>query len=121
VATFDTVRKIMMKFPGVEEGTSYGTPAFRVKGKFILRQREDGDLAVKIGFDNAEMLMSANPTIFYTTDHYRGYPTVLIRMSKVTKQQLADVLEMAWRANAPRSAGRPGRSRRASRPATPSS
>jgi hypothetical protein len=102
VVTFDTVRRIMMKFPGVEEGTSYGTPSFKVKGKFILRLREDGDLALKVGFDNAEMLMTANPKTFYITDHYRGYPAVLVRMSRVTRQQLADVLEMAWHANAPK-------------------
>ena len=42
MVTFDTVRKIMMKFPGVEEGTSYGTPSFKVKGKFILHPHGDG-------------------------------------------------------------------------------
>ena len=46
--------------------------------------------------------MTTNPKTFYITDHYRGYPAVLVRLSRVTRQQLADVLEMAWRANAPK-------------------
>ena len=32
--TFDTVREIARALPGIEEGTCYGTPAFRVRGKF---------------------------------------------------------------------------------------
>ena len=79
-----------------------GTPSFKVKGKFLGRLREDGDLALKVGFDSAEMLMTTNPKTFYITDHYRGYPAMLVRLSRVTRQQLADVLEMAWRANAPK-------------------
>ena len=39
---FETVRKIALSFPGVEEGTSFGTPAFRVRKKFLARLREDG-------------------------------------------------------------------------------
>jgi hypothetical protein len=100
--TFDTVLEIALALPGVEEGTSYGTPALRVKKKFLARLREDGDVVFKVGFDNAEMLMMTNPAVFYTTDHYRGYPSVLVRMSRVTKKQLADVIQMAWRENAPK-------------------
>ena len=50
MATFDTVREIALSLPGVEEGTSYGTAAFRVRGKFLARLREDGEtLALRIG------------------------------------------------------------------------
>lgn len=101
--TFDTVRGIAMALPGVEEGMSYGTPAFRVKGKFLLRLKEDGEtIAIKCGFDERDFRMQADPATFFTTDHYAGYPTVLIRLPKVRLSDLKDVIEQAWRINAPK-------------------
>lgn len=66
---FETVRKIALSFPGVEEGTSYGTPAFRVRKKFLARLREDGDLVLKVGDMQTEFLIEAEPEIYYITDH----------------------------------------------------
>lgn len=101
--TFDTVRRLALAFPAVEEGTSYGTPAFRVRGKFMARLREDGEsLAVKCGFDERDFRMQADPQTFFTTDHYRGYPTVLVRLETVDPADLRDVLEEAWRLHAPK-------------------
>jgi hypothetical protein len=101
--TFDTVRQLALAFPAVEEGTSYGTPAFRVRGKFMARLREDGEsLAVKCGFDERDFRMQADPRTFFTTDHYRGYPTVLVRLATVDAADLREVLEQAWRLHAPR-------------------
>jgi hypothetical protein len=101
--TFETVREIALALPGVEEGMSYGTPAFRVRGKFLVRLREDGEtLALKIGFDAREILMQADPETFFITDHYAGYPSVLVRLATVGREELAGVLEEAWRFNAPK-------------------
>ena len=36
--SFDDVRAVATIFPGIEEGTSYGTLAFRVRGKFLGRR-----------------------------------------------------------------------------------
>ena len=41
-----TVRRIALAFPGVEEGPCYGTPGFRVRGKFLARMKEDGETAI---------------------------------------------------------------------------
>ncbi len=101
--TLETVRDILCSFPGVEQGTSYGTPGFRVANKFLARMKEDGTtLVVKCGFDERDFRMQADPETFFTTDHYRGYPTVLVRLRRVSKTDLHDVLEEAWRRNAPR-------------------
>jgi hypothetical protein len=102
LVTFDTVREIALSLPGVEEGTSYGTAAFRVRGKFLARLREDGEtLVVKIGMEERDLLMQVDPEVFFTTDHYRGYPSVLIRLPAITRGALEDVLEQAWAAIAP--------------------
>jgi len=101
--TFETVRELVLALPGVAEGTSYGTPAFRVGGKFLLRLKEDGEsLAVKIGIDERDMLITADPETFYITDHYRGYPAVLVRLSAIDRERLCEMLEEAWRFCAPK-------------------
>jgi c-di-GMP-related signal transduction protein len=43
-----------------------------------------------------------DPHTFFTTDHYRGYPTVLVRLDSVSPDDLRDVFETAWRNNAPK-------------------
>jgi hypothetical protein len=98
-----TVRRLALAFPGVEEGPSYGTPGFRVRGKFLARMWEDGEtLVVKCGDEERDFRMLADPKTFYITDHYRGYPTVLIHLARVRLTDLRDVLEEAWRRNAPK-------------------
>lgn len=100
--TLDTVRSIFNTLPGVEEGTSYGTPGFRVAKKFLARMKEDGEtLVVKCGFDERDFRLQADPETYFTTDHYRGYPTVLVRLARVSKTDLQELLETAWRRNAP--------------------
>jgi hypothetical protein len=101
--TFDTVRKVALAFPETQEGTSYGTPAFRVRGKGFARLREDGEsLVVRVDFDERELLMQANPRAFYITDHYRNYPYMLIRLSAVRADELQALLADSWRYAAPK-------------------
>ena len=101
--TLATVRRLALAFPGVEEGLSYGTPGFRVRGKFLARLWEDGEtLVVKCGDDERDFRLKADPETFFITDHYRGYPTVLVRLACVTRTELQAVLEQAWRLHAPR-------------------
>jgi hypothetical protein len=101
--TLATVRRLALAFPGVEEGPSYGTPGFRVRGRFLARLWEDGEtLVVKCGDDERDFRMKADPEAFFTTDHYRGYPTVLVRLARVSKDDLQAVLEEAWRRQAPK-------------------
>jgi hypothetical protein len=83
----ERARRVLLGFPGVEEGPCYGTPGFRVRGKFLARLKEDGEtLVVKCGFDERDLRMQYNPEVFFTTDHYRGHPSVLIRLTKVRQR-----------------------------------
>jgi hypothetical protein len=101
--TLATVRRLALGFPGVEEGLSYGTPGFRVRGKFLARLWEDGEvLVVKCGDDERDFRMKADPETFFITDHYRGYPTVLVRLARVNEDDLQAVLDEAWRRQAPK-------------------
>ncbi|HEV7919682.1 MAG TPA: MmcQ/YjbR family DNA-binding protein [Thermoanaerobaculia bacterium] len=97
--TFDTVREVALAMPNVVEGTSYGTPALRVKTKFLARLREDGDsVAFRVGFDERDLLMAAKPDTFFITDHYRGYPAVLLRLSRATREDVAEIVRLAFAA-----------------------
>jgi len=101
--TLDTVRCIVLTLPGVEEGTSFGTPAFRVGGRLMARLLADGiSLMIKIEFDERDMLLEADPTAFYVTDHYRVYPAMLVRLDMVDTDTLTDLLDRCWRATAPK-------------------
>ena len=103
MVTYDQIRKIALQLPGVEEGTSYGTAALRVKGKFLARLKEDGQSVVfRIGFDERDLLMQTKPEVFYITDHYLGYPAVLMRLSSASKKEAADIIGMAWQFVAPK-------------------
>ena len=96
--TFDTVRQIAQTLPGAEESTSYGTPAFKVKGKLFARQHQDGEsLVIGVNFDEREEMMNLAPAKFYITDHYVNYPWMLVRMSKVSPDELRDLLIGSWR------------------------
>jgi hypothetical protein len=102
-AHLQTVRRIALALPGVEEGPCYGTPGFRVRGKFLARLWEDGEtLVVKCGDEERDFRMQSDPQTFFVTDHYRGYPTVLVRLNRVRLKELREVLEQAWRRHAPK-------------------
>ena len=60
--TFKDVRKLALALQNVEEGTSYGTPAFKVGGKLLARLKEDGEsLVVGTTFEEREEMMAADP------------------------------------------------------------
>ena len=102
VASFDTVRELALALPGVDESTSYGTPAFRVRGRLFLRLREKGDvLVVKIDFADREALIAERPRVYFLTDHYRKGAWVLVRLPAVEREELRRVVPASWRYPAP--------------------
>lgn len=76
---------IVMAFPGAEKGMSYGSPAYKLNGKFFTRLRkEDQSMVImEVSFDEREMLMEAEPGTFHLTAHYRDYPCVLARIESL--------------------------------------
>ncbi|HZL94461.1 MAG TPA: MmcQ/YjbR family DNA-binding protein [Vicinamibacterales bacterium] len=94
--------KLAQRFPGIELHTSSGTPAIKVKGKFMarLRSEAEGWLAIRCDFLARDMLLEADPAAFHLTDHYRDYPMILVDLTKIRKGALLDILEQAWRMTA---------------------
>ena len=99
---FDTVRKIGLALPGVEESTAYGQPALKIHGKLLAcipanRSAEPGSVVVRVDFDDRAELLAAAPDVYYVTDHYVGYDAVLVRLSRVKPDVLRDLLGMAYK------------------------
>jgi len=93
----------VVRLPGVDLGTSYGTPALYVRRKLIARLREDREtVAVRAEFSDRDVLLEADPTAFFLTDHYRAYPWVLLRLAKARHASALEVIERVWRQVAPR-------------------
>ena len=106
--TFDDIRKLALAWPEVEDGTSYGTPALKVRKKLLVRLKEDGDSLVMPGVppDERDMLVESQPKLFYFTDHYKDYPMVLIRLSKASRTSVEPLLRRHWRTLASKAAVR---------------
>jgi hypothetical protein len=95
---FADVTRLAQPLPDIEVSTSYGTPALKVGGKLIARLKEDGEsLVLRTDFLDREFLMRTRPETFFITEHYRGYPWVLVRLAMVSEGQLAELLDDAWR------------------------
>jgi len=96
--SFTEVSKLGRELPGVTESTSYGTPALKVDGKLLVRLKEDGEtLVLRMDFVNRDLLLRAEPDLFFLTDHYLNYPSILLRLTRVTPARLVELLEGAWR------------------------
>jgi hypothetical protein len=121
VATWEDVRRLVAGLPDTDEHPSYGGhPSWRVHGKgFVwarpLRQAEraalgadapDEDepvLGVQVPDEGVKAaLLAAEPGVFLTTPHFDGYAIVLVRLGRIPVDELAELVEDAWRARAPR-------------------
>jgi hypothetical protein len=104
VADWATVSEIASSFPEVEE-SSEGRSAWRVRGKLFAwqaRERDGGGLAVRVDRDEKELFLEANPDVYFTSPHYRGYPGLQIRLEQIDRDELVERLEDAWLIQAPK-------------------
>lgn len=103
VLTWADVVALGTRYPGVEEGTWYGTPGLKAGGKGFCRLRSDPDALVLRVADlgEREALLQGQPDVFFTTPHYDGAPYVLVRLEAVDPAELGELIEEAWRVRAP--------------------
>ncbi len=113
MATWDDVVAATADLPGIEQSTSYGTPALKTKGKLVCRLWSDReharddvhDTEVLVVFCEAEekdALLDAHAGVFFETPHYQGHGAHLIRLADVAEDVLADALEHSYRLKAPK-------------------
>jgi hypothetical protein len=123
VLSFDTVRKIALATPGVEDSTLYGSPALKLHGRAIAcipvdKSAEPNSAAFWIGVDRRAVLLASQPDAYYAPAHYLGYPIVLARLTRLASAELRELLALAFafaasrplpRRRAPRARARPPR------------
>src|SRR5262249_47750875 len=100
--TFDDVREAGLRLEGVTEGTMYGEPALKLRGNLMTciashKSAAPGSLVVRIDFQQRDELIAAEPETYYLKDHYVGYACVLVRLSRIRRDALADLLLSSWR------------------------
>jgi hypothetical protein len=119
--TFDAVREIGLSLANVVDGTAYGAPALKLRGNLLVclptnKSAEVNSIVVQIDLGRRAQLLRQYPEIYYVTDHYAPHPTVLARLSKITRTELKNLLSEAWNF-ASAKPSKPVRSGRPSKPA----
>ncbi len=104
MVTWEDVRGLALALPEVAEGTAYGHPAFRVRGKLLGGEsvREGGALFVRCDRDERTLLIESRPELYYVTPHFESSEFLLVRLEAVEPDDVAERLEDAWLLTAPR-------------------
>jgi hypothetical protein len=119
MASWRDVRRFALGLPGAtEETTSSSNSAWIVNKKLFTWERplrrsdlaalgDDAPSGPILGVRTAdlevkEVLLASDPDVFFTTPHFDGYPAVLIRLERIARKELKDVITEAWLARAPK-------------------
>ena len=99
---FERVRRLGVKLPDVEEATSWGVPALKVRGKMFAciptnRQAEPESVVFRLSFAERDLRLDAEPNHYYLKPHYVNYPCVLVRVKGLSDAALKELLETSWR------------------------
>ena len=119
MTAFEIVKTVGLALPEVEATTNWaGLPVLRVRGCFMAglashRSVEPGTLVVRCALDDRERFLEDAPDTYYVTDFCRRYPVVLVRLSRLDRDALRDLLSVSWRMTVEK-ARRPTRPRRRS-------
>jgi hypothetical protein len=118
VATWDDVRRIALALPETSERRSRDLRQWRVKDKGFVWERplRRADLEA-LGHDAPdgpilgarvehlvakEALLADDPSVYFTTPHFDGYPAILVRLDRIGLEDLREVIVEAWLARAPK-------------------
>jgi hypothetical protein len=94
---------LSLRLSGVEETTSHGQPTLKAYGKLWVWWSPHEDAVVfKVPVEEREVLVEAEPGVFFVTAHYKGHPMVLARPEKVDPKWAQANLIRVWRAQAPK-------------------
>ena len=118
MATWDDVRRMALALPETTERLSRDLRQWRVRDKLFVWERPlrradhealgagapDGPLrgAHVEPLGATEALIADDPTVFFTTPHFDGYPAVLLRLDAIATEDLHEVIVEAWLARAPK-------------------
>jgi hypothetical protein len=100
--TWEDVVGLARELPEIEESTSYGRPALKVRGKFVAAMRTNPDAVVlRCDLDEKPLLLEARPDILFETPHYHGWGYVLLRL-EASLEEAREFLIDSWLLAAPK-------------------
>ncbi len=105
---FDIVNKVGLTLPDVEVATRYdGSPVLKVAGVFMAglathSSAEPNTLVIRADPEERELFIEDAPDTYYLTDYYRRYPLVLVRLQRVTREALRELLSSSHRLTLPK-------------------
>jgi len=105
---FARVRKIGLAMPDVESSIGYdGSEVLKAGGSFMAgiatdESAEADTLVVRCELDDRELLLEDAPDTYYVTDYYQRYPLVLVRLSRIDRDALRDLLSVSRRLTLPK-------------------
>ena len=87
-------RKIALATEGASEGPYFGKPAIFVAGEYLCRVHDKEDAVVlRTGsMEMREVMLEAEPKLFYITDHYKSFPVILARLARLDRKTLKELL-----------------------------
>ena len=117
VADWDEVSRLATALPEVSEHTVRGLRQWKVRDRLIVWERPlrradlealgadapDGPiLGARVEHEGAKQaLIADDPGVFFTTPHFDGYPAVLVRLDRISADDLREVITEAWLVRAP--------------------
>jgi hypothetical protein len=115
VATWDHVAAVARDLP---ETTESSPRVWRVRKKLVAWERPlrkadfaalgdaapEGDILAAYVPDEGvkHALIADDPTVYFTTPHFDGYPMVLVRLAGISVPELEELITEAWLAQAPK-------------------
>ncbi len=112
---FDVVRSIGLRLPAVEATTRYdGAPVLKIAGVFVAglathRSAEPNTLVVRADLEERNAFIDDAPDTYYLTEYYRRHPVVLVRLDRVSREALRELLSSSHRLTLPKTRLRPRR------------
>jgi hypothetical protein len=87
-------RKIALAIPGTTEVLWFRKPAVFLHGQFLTKvhDKEDAMTLRVSSMEMRDMMLEAEPKLFYITDHYRNFPFILVRLTALTPRILKKIL-----------------------------
>ncbi len=119
MATWEDVRQMALSLPDTAEGSTFDNAAIKVRDKAFVWSRplNQSDLR-KLGaaappagpilaayvesLDDKDALVTEEPDVFFTIEHFTGFRAVLILLDRIDVERLEDIITEAWLVRAPK-------------------
>ena len=86
--------KLMLAIPGTDERLWFNEPSVFIHDRFLSKvHKKEEAVTLQVGsMEMRDMMLEAEPRLFYITDHYRKFPFVLIRLKALSAKTLKEIL-----------------------------